>query len=56
MPGHRAQTKGKVERSLRYVGDNFLPGARPTDLDSSTARPCNGEYSLADQRIHATPH
>jgi Cdc6-like AAA superfamily ATPase len=29
---YRAQTKGKVERFLRYAQDNFLPSVRPTDL------------------------
>ena len=28
----RLQTKGKVERSVRYLKENFLPGRRFTDL------------------------
>ena len=38
----RPQTKGKVERSVRYLKENFLPGRRFTDLYDLNRNPSAG--------------
>lgn len=53
---YRAQTKGKVERGLRYVGENFIPWVRPTDEDDLNRQALLWCVQVADQRIHATTH
>jgi transposase len=53
---YRAQTKGKVERFLRYAQDNFLPSARPTDLHDLNRQALLWCVHVADQRVHGTTH
>lgn len=53
---YRAQTKGKVERGIRYVRGNFLLGL---DLDDQTVASLNRDVLVwlretADVRIHGT--
>ena len=52
---YRAQTKGKVERPVHYLRDNFLYGrdfAGDSDLDDACAR----WLEKANDRVHATTH
>jgi transposase len=53
---YRAQTKGKVERFLRYLQDNFLPSVRPTDLEDLNRQALLWCLYVADQRVHSTTH
>lgn len=53
---YRAQTKGKVERFLRYVQDNFVPSARPTDLGDLNRQAQLWCVHVADQRVHSATH
>jgi transposase len=50
---YRPRTKGKVERSVRFVEDNFLKGRAFTDFADLAAQ---GRHWLekANQRVHAT--
>lgn len=51
---YRAQTKGKVERGVRYVRVNFWPGLQVSglaDLNQQALAWCN---TVANPRIHAT--
>lgn len=53
---YRAQTKGKVERFLRYAQDNFIPSVRPTDLNDLNRQALLWCVHVADQRVHGTTH
>lgn len=53
---YRAQTKGKVERFLRYVQENFVPSARPVDLEDLNRQARLWCVHVADARIHSTTH
>ena len=50
---YRPRTKGKVERSVRFVEDNFLKGRAFADFSDLAAQ---GKHWLdkANQRVHAT--
>ena len=53
---YRAQTKGKVERPVRYLRDNFVYGrtfANDADLDQQRRRWLD---DVANVRVHATTH
>jgi hypothetical protein len=50
----RARTKGKVERMVDYVKDNFLNGREFIDLDDLNAQGMNWLDSVANVRVHAT--
>jgi transposase len=49
----RPQTKGKVERQVRYVKENFLPGRTFTDLEDLN-RQVMAWCRKADSRIHGS--
>ncbi|MBT9260402.1 MAG: IS21 family transposase [Clostridiales bacterium] len=51
-PG-RAQTKGKVERLIRYVRENFWPGRRFTDLADLNEQ-ARAWCDKANRRVHGT--
>ncbi|MCL6581886.1 MAG: IS21 family transposase [Firmicutes bacterium] len=50
----RAQTKGRVERAIRYIRDNFWPQARFTDVDDLNRQALAWVASVADRRLHGT--
>jgi transposase len=50
----RARTKGKVERMVDYVKDNFLNGREFIDLDDLNTQGMNWLDSVANVRVHAT--
>ena len=53
---YRAQTKGKVERPVRYLRDNFIYGrtfANDADLDQQRRHWLD---DVANVRVHATTH
>jgi transposase len=50
----RARTKGKVERMVDYVKDNFLNGREFIDLEDLNAQACNWLDHVANVRVHAT--
>lgn len=49
----RPQTKGKVERMVRYIEQNFMPGRRFTDIDDLN-RQARQWCDEQNQRIHGT--
>ena len=49
----RPQTKGKVERLVRYVKDNFLPGRQFEDLEDLNRQVLQW-CREADSRVHST--
>lgn len=49
----RPQTKGKVERLVHYVKDNFLPGRTFTDLNDLNLQAINW-CRKADSKVHGT--
>jgi len=51
---YRPQTKGKVERSVRYIRDSFLEGETFCDLADMQARLLAWLDNVANTRIHAT--
>ena len=54
---YRGQTKGNVERPVRYVRDNFWPRVRRIEgLDDLNHQVSTGIYTVADVRIHGTTH
>lgn len=53
---YRAQTKGKVERSVQYVRGNFWQGVSFTDLDDLNAQVSVWLDNVANVRVHATTH
>lgn len=52
---YRAQTKGKVERPVAYLRDNFLYGRAFTG-DSDLDEACVRWLEKANDRLHATTH
>ncbi len=50
----RPRTKGKVERAIRYVKDNFLPGRVFADLAELNAQGQHWLTHTANVRLHAT--
>jgi len=51
---YRPRTKGKVERSIRYLKDNFLKGRQFADLSDLQAQAFHWQAEAANVRIHAT--
>jgi transposase len=51
---YRAQTKGKVERSVQYVRGNFWPGLHFDGLDDLNGQARAWLDSTANVRVHAT--
>ena len=51
---YRARTKGKVERSIRYLRDNFLRGRSFADLHELRAQARHWLDTVANVRTHAT--
>lgn len=50
----RAQTKGRVERSIKYIRDSFWSTARFTDLDDLNRKAMEWVAAIADPRVHGT--
>ncbi|MBL9136992.1 MAG: IS21 family transposase [Verrucomicrobiales bacterium] len=53
---YRPRTKGKVERSVAYLRDNFLNGRSFTGLDDLNAQARHWLGSVANVRLHGTTH
>jgi len=53
---YRPRTKGKVERAIRYLKENFLAGRRFVDLADLRAQGQHWQSEVANVRIHATTH
>lgn len=53
---YRAQTKGKVERSIQYVKRNALAGRRFGSWEALNAWLAEWAVTVADQRVHGTTH
>lgn len=51
---YRPRTKGRVERGIGYVKENFWPSARFTDLLDLNAQAQGWVRTVADVRIHGT--
>jgi transposase len=51
---YRAQTKGKVERGIGYVRQNFWCGLHFTDLDDLNRQALNWVNEIANPRLHGT--
>jgi len=51
---YRAQTKGKVERGIGYVRQNFWCGLHFTDLDDLNRQALNWMNEIANPRVHGT--
>lgn len=51
---YRAQTKGKVERGIKYVRYNFWPGLRFTNLDDLNQQALTWLNTVANPRVHGT--
>ena len=51
---YRAQTKGKVERGIGYVKQNFWCGLHFTDLDDLNRQSLDWMNSIANPRVHGT--
>ena len=51
---YRAQTKGKVERSIGYVRQNFWVGTHFVDLDDLNQQALEWLASVANVRLHGT--
>jgi transposase len=51
---YRAQTKGKVERSIRYIRQNFWPGLHYTDLHDLNEQALRWLNEVANTRLHGT--
>lgn len=51
---YRPRTKGKVERAIRYLKDNFLKGREFADLADLKARGQHWQNETANVRVHAT--
>ena len=51
---YRPRTKGKVERTIRYVEDSFLRGSVFADLDDLNAQAAAWSDRVANVRVHAT--
>jgi len=53
---YRAQTKGKIEASVKYVKRNFLAGRRFKSLAHFNQELEKWLLTIADERIHGTTH
>ena len=54
---YRGQTKGKVERPVRYVRDNFWPRVRRIEgIEDLNRQVATWIQTVADVRIHGTTH
>ncbi len=53
---YRAQTKGKVESGVKYMGRNFLPGRVFIDDVDFAEQLAQWSDTVADVRIHGTTH
>lgn len=54
---YRGQTKGKVERPVRYVRENFWPRVRRLEgLDDLNHQVATWVRTVADMRVHGTTH
>lgn len=51
---YRARTKGKVERAIRYLKDNFIKGREFTDLTDLQVKGTHWQEEVANKRIHDT--
>lgn len=51
---YRPRTKGKVERSVRYLKDNFLKGREFADLADLQTQCFHWQEQTANRRVHAT--
>lgn len=51
---YRPRTKGKVERMVHYIKDNFLPGKTFVDLADANGQLTHWLKTLANQRVHGT--
>ncbi len=51
---YRAQTKGRVERAIRYLRENFWPARSLTSLEDPSAQVRAWCSSVANQRVHGT--
>jgi transposase len=51
---YRAQTKGKVENSIKYVRGNFWPGLHFTDLADLNQQAQQWLATVANVRVHGT--
>lgn len=53
---YRPRTKGKVERAIRYLKDNFIKGRIFADLADLRAQGQHWQSEVANMRVHATTH
>ncbi|MBY0588191.1 IS21 family transposase [bacterium] len=53
---YRPRTKGKIERAVDYIKDNFLTGRTFIGLDDLNAQALHWMQAVADVRIHGTTH
>lgn len=53
---YRAQTKGRVERAIRYLKEHFWPGVRFTDLVALNDQVRTWLQGVANRRIHGSTH
>jgi transposase len=51
---YRPRTKGKVERAVDYIKDNFLAGRSFAGLEDINAQALHWMRSVADVRVHGT--
>lgn len=53
---YRAQTKGKTERSIGYVRQNFLCGRQATSVEDLNTQVLTWLRTVANVRVHGTTH
>ena len=53
---YRAQTKGKVERGIRYLKQSFLCGRSASSLEDLRAQLRGWTQTVANARVHGTTH
>jgi transposase len=53
---YRAQTKGKTERSIGYVRQNFLCGRKATSVEDLNTQALTWLRTVANVRVHGTTH
>jgi hypothetical protein len=53
---YRAQTKGKVESSIRYVRRSALPGLQASSPEDLRTRLRAWAWEVANRRVHGTTH
>lgn len=51
---YRPRTKGKVERSVLYLKDNFIKAREFSDLPDLQAQGFHWQENVANQRVHST--